>query len=38
MHDSMHDSMHNSIQSSMHSNMPDGTSERPMTKTVEDSW
>ncbi len=38
--DSMHDNMHDSIQqhTKMHSNMPDGTSERPRTKTVEDSW
>ena len=44
MHDSMHDSMHNSMHSSMHkimnksmhNNIPDGTSERPRTKAVED--
>ncbi len=37
MSSSMHSSMHSSINKNMH-NMPDGTSERPRTKAVEDGW
>jgi hypothetical protein len=36
MRSSMHSSMHSSINKNMHNNMPDGTSERPRTKAVED--
>jgi hypothetical protein len=36
MHNIMRSSMHSSINKNMYNNTPDGTSERPRTKAVED--